>query len=293
MRFLRDEQLKRHTSIRIGGPADLFCAPKNIEELKEALAYAEEHRLPLSVIGAGTNLLVLDKGFRGLVIQLAPGMNRIAVEEKRATVEAGMLLPRLIKYLAARGLANLEFLAGVPGTVGGAVVMNAGAWGDEISRYVEKVKVINARGSERDLSRKQLKFGYRRSALQGSPLILTEVTFKLREKSKKGIQKKINQYLLKRKGSQPLGTPNCGSVFKNPDGEYAGRLIQEAGCKGMRVGDAQVSAKHGNFILNLGEAKARDVIRLMTDIQQIVKSKYKICLEPEIKIMVKSPITFK
>ena len=292
MKFLRNEQMKRHTSIRIGGPADLFCAPKNIEELKEALSYAGEHRLPLSVMGAGTNLLVLDRGFRGLVIQLAPGMNRIALDDKRATVEAGMLLPRLIKYLASRGLSNLEFLAGVPGTVGGAVVMDAGAWGDEIGRYVEKVKVINGRGSERYLSRKQLKFGYRKSALQGSPLILTEVTLKLRSKSKKNIQKKINQYLLKRKGSQPLGTPNCGSVFKNPTGEFAGKLIQEAGCKGMRMGDAQVSAKHGNFILNLGEAKARDVIRLMTEIQKIIKNKYKIRLEPEIKIMVKSPISF-
>ncbi|MEE8638031.1 MAG: UDP-N-acetylmuramate dehydrogenase [Candidatus Margulisiibacteriota bacterium] len=289
MRYLRNQSLKKHTSFRIGGPTDYFCVPRNVEELKEALEFAKGRRLQIAVLGAGTNILALDRGFRGLVIKLGSGLNWIKIEGQKARVGAGVPLPKLIRKLTHKSLGGLEFLAGVPGSVGGAITMNAGGWGKEIGPYVEEVKVLERDGSQKDIKGKKLGFGYRKSKLQGNPWIITEVTLRLRKKKKRVIEKRIKEYLSKRRATQPLGIPNCGSVFKNPRGDFAGRLIEEAGCKGMRFGDAQISAKHGNFIVNLGDAKAKDVIKLMTGIQKRVKDKFKILLEPEIKIMVKSP----
>lgn len=288
MKYLRNELLKKHTSIRIGGSADYFCVPKNIEELKEALQYAKERSLPVAVIGAGTNLLVLDQGFRGLVIKLSKGLNWITYNGQRVQVGSGVDLARLIRSLSAKGWGSLEFLVGIPGTVGGAVVMNAGAWGKGIGSCVAEVKVLDRNGNERIIKKNKLGFRYRKSKLQKNNGIVVEVTLKLRKKRKNKIKKIIREYLLRRRETQPLGTPNCGSIFKNPNGDFAGRLIEAADCKGMRLGDAQVSTKHANFILNLGEAKARDVIKLITRVQKKVKDKFKILLEPEIKIMVKS-----
>jgi UDP-N-acetylmuramate dehydrogenase len=289
MRYQRNESLKKHTSFRIGGPADYLCVPKSIEELREALLFAKERRLPVSVFGAGTNVLVLDRGFRGLVIKLSGGLNWIKVEGRKVQAGAGVPLQKLIKSLAQKGLGGLEFLAGIPGSLGGAIAMNAGAWGKDIGKYVDEVKVLDHKGHQRILNKKKLGLGYRKSRIQGNPWIVTEATLKLRRKRKRAVVKKIKEYLLKRKATQPLGIPNCGSIFRNPKGDFAGRLIEEAGCKGMRMGDAQVSAKHANFILNLGEAKAKDVVKLITTVQKRVKDRFKILLEPEIKIMVKSP----
>jgi len=281
MKYLRNQPLKKHTSFKIGGPAKVFCHPKNVEELKEALAFAREKHLPILVIGAGTNLLALDRGFRGLVIKLAQGLNGIKIKGTKAYVGAGMLLPRLMTRLVHKGLGNLEFLAGIPGSVGGAVVMNAGAWGKEIGKYVEQVKVLDHEGREITLRKKQLEFAYRKSSLQKKPWVVIEVVFKLRKSPRKSLKNKIKDHLSQRKNNQPLGSPNCGSIFKNPKGNFSGRLIEEAGCKGMRVGDAQVSCKHANFILNLGEAKAKDVLKLITRIQKAVRPK----LELEIEIV--------
>lgn len=289
MRYLRNVPLKKHASFKIGGLADYFCVPKTVSEIKEALDFAEKNKLRVAVIGAGTNLLMHDEEFNGLVIKLSRGLNWIKIDNKCARVGAGVLLPRLIKALSKSGLGGLEFLAGIPGSVGGAVVMNAGAWGKEIGKHVEQIRVLDEEGQERTISKRDLGFAYRKSRVQKTEWIVTEVTFRLREKNKKAIKNKINEYLIKRRTSQPLGTPNSGSVFKNPKGDFAGRMIEAAGCKGLRVGDAQVSLKHANFIVNLGEAKADDVIKLMTRIQKTVKDKFKILLEPEIKIMVKSP----
>ncbi len=287
MKYLRNEPLKKHTSFRIGGPADYFCVARDAEELRQALAFARDKKLPISIIGAGTNFLVLDRGFRGLVIKIAGGSQWVKIKANRAHVGAGVMLQRLIGSLARKGLGGMEFLAGIPGSVGGAVVMNAGAWGKEIAGCVEQIKVINLKGEEKTF--RKLGFAYRKSRLQGSSWIVTEVVLKLRRKKRGAINKKIKEYLVKRRASQPLGIPNCGSIFKNPGNDFAGRLIERAGCKGMRVGDAQVSAKHANFIVNLGEAKAKDVIKLMTCVQKEVKNRFRIELEPEVKIMVKSP----
>ena len=286
MKYLRNEPLKKHTSFHIGGNADYFCVPKNAAELKAALLFAHERKLPIAVIGAGTNLLILDRGFRGLVIKLANGPNRIKIQGNKAWVGAGVLLPAWLMKAVHRGLGGLEFLAGIPGSVGGAVVMNAGAWGKEIGKYVERVKVVDGHGKEFTLNRKKLKFAYRKSILQKGKYIVLEIVFRLRKGKPKALKKRIAKFLQKRRSSQPLGIPNAGCIFKNPQRKYAGMLIEKAGCKGMRVGDAQVSSKHANFIVNLGEARARDVIRLMARMQKAVKIK----LEPEIKLMVKSPL---
>lgn len=284
MKFLRNEPLKKHTSFRIGGPADYFCVPKNAAQLREALLFAGERRLPVAVMGAGTNLLALDKGFRGLVIKLSGGLNRLKVRGRTLYADGGVLLPRLLAAAVRRGLGGIEFLAGIPGTTGGAAVMNAGAWGKAIGRYIDRVKVMDFSGKESVITRKNLKFGYRKSVLQKAGLIVTEVVFKLRRGRRKLIRDRIKEFLNRRRDSQPLGIPSAGSIFANPKGKFAGKIMEEAGCKGMRVGDAQVSTRHANFIVNLGDAKARDVIKLITRIQK----KVKIRLEPELKIMVKS-----
>ena len=283
MKYLRNELLKKHTSFKIGGPADYFCIPKNLGELIEALRFAQERKMAVAIMGGGTNLLALDKGFRGLVIKLAGGLNWIRRRGRLVYVGAGVYLPHLLLTLAQKGLGGLEFLAGIPGTVGGAVIMNAGAWGKEIGKFVKSVKVLNANGEEKVLEKKELGFGYRQSALQAGRFILAEVVLRLRKSQPRIIKKKMQEFLAKRRKSQPLGIPNAGCIFKNPPGKFAGKILEEAGCKGMRVGDAQVSNKHANFIVNLGYARAHDVLKLMTKMQKAVKIK----LEPEIKIMVK------
>lgn len=286
MKYLRNEPLKKHTSFRIGGPADYFCAPKSVEELIEALQFSHEHKLPVAIIGAGTNLLALDKGFRGMVIKLAGGLNKITVQGNTVYAGAGVYIPLLLKTLMRKGLSGLEFLYGIPGTVGGALVMNAGAWGKEIGSAVISAEVIDGQGKTESIKRRKLKFGYRESVLQSGKRIVTGVIFKLIKDKPSMIRKRMEEYLRKRKASQPLGIPSAGSIFKNPKTNKAGKILDETGCKGMRVGDAAVSKKHANFIVNLGEATARDVIRLMTKMQKAAKVK----LEPEIRLVVKSPL---
>jgi len=287
MKILRNVILKNCTSIKIGGAAAYFCIPKDTADLKSALEFAREKKIPFTIIGMGTNLLAFDRGFNGLVIKVAGGMSQIKIERNRITVGAGLYLPKLLNLVMRKSLGGLEFLAGIPGTVGGAVVMNAGAWGSEIAKYVIRVRAMDYAGKEKIINHKKMGFGYRKSIFQNANLILSEVELKLGKRRKKEIKQLIASYLEKRKSSQPLGIPNAGSVFKNPKGKYAGQLIEAAGAKGMRIGDAQVSTKHANFIVNLGEASARDVIKLMTRVQKVVKEKHKIQLEPELKVMVK------
>jgi UDP-N-acetylmuramate dehydrogenase len=284
MKFLRNELLKKHTSFKVGGPADYFCVPQNSDQLKEAVLFAQQQRLAVAVMGAGSNLLVLDKGFRGLVIKLAGGINQIKFRGRSVYVGAGVSLGQLLKVAARRGLGGLEFLVGVPATVGGAAIMNAGAWGKEIGKYIERIKGLDYAGEEKIIEKKALKFGYRRSLLQKRKIIIFEVVLKLRKSRPGLIRKKLKSLWEKRKATQPLGIPSAGSVFKNPKGDFAGKLLEEAGCKGMRVGDAQVCPKHANFIVNLADSKAADIIRLMT----LMQKKIKVKLEPEIKIMLKS-----
>lgn len=281
MKYLHNEPLKKHNSFHIGGNADHFCKPNNLNEIKEAIAFAAQKKVPIAFLGCGTNLLVLDRGFRGLVIKLAPGLSWMRMEGSKAWVGAGTSLPRLIKTLGQKGYGGLEFLAGIPGSIGGAVVMNAGAWKKDLGALVEKVKVIDLKGNEKELNKKQLGFSYRHSKLQKGHWIVIEVLLKLKKSKPKLIAQKTSEILSVRKLHQPLGIPSCGCIFKNPKDDFAGRLIERSGLKGLRVGDAQVSSKHANFIVNLGDAKAKDVLKLMTIIQKKVAKK----LVPEIKLL--------
>ena len=279
LKLKRKETLKKHTSFKIGGPADYFCVVTTIDELDQALVWAKKKCCKTFILGAGSNLLISDKGFRGLVINVA--FDWIEYKGNLVRVGAGVLLSKLIKQLADQGLAGLEFLAGVPGSVGGAAVMNAGAWDNNIGKFVEGVFVVDKNGQGHILKHKELKFKYRKSVLQSGSLAVVEVILKLRKGKKDRIRAKIKKNLAKRRDKQPLNLPSCGSVFKNPQGKHAGYLIEQAGLRGLRIGDAEVSKKHGNFIVNLGKAKASDVLKLITVIQKRVKPK----LKPEVKLV--------
>jgi len=281
MKFQKNEPLKKHNSFRIGGAADYFCEPKSRQDIIAAMVFAKEKKIPLAIIGAGTNLLVRDNGFRGLAIKIGKGLNWLKFCNNKVKVGAGVSLPRLIKACAAKGLGGIEFLAGIPGSAGGAVVMNAGAWGKAVGKFVNSVNAIDYNGKERLFSQKELQFAYRSSRFQKEKWIIIEITLQLNRLKRSLIKNKVQEYQQKRRARQPLGIANCGSVFKNPKGDFAGRIIEAAGCKGLRIGDAQVSDKHANFIVNLGEAKAKDVIKLMTQVQKKAKTK----LEPEIKLL--------
>jgi UDP-N-acetylmuramate dehydrogenase len=288
MKLLRRQPLKKYTSLKIGGPADYFCQPRDVAELKQALAFAREKKLPLAIIGAGSNVLAPDKGWHGLVVKMGAGWHHLTVEGCLVTAGAAVMLPNLVVKMAQRNLGGLEFLAGIPGSLGGAVTMNAGAWGKAIGDSIVQVKALNSLGSEKVFKRGKIKFAYRHSQFPKGQWIVTEVVLRFKKRQRKNIKAQIMAYLAKRRACQPLGVPNCGSVFKNPPGHFAGQLIEAAGCKGLRVGDAQVSTRHANFIINLGEATAADFLQLVSTIQKKVREQFNITLEPEVKIMVES-----
>lgn len=271
LKFKIDEPLSRHTSFKIGGPASWFCSPKNSNELKEALQFAKKHKLKIFIIGAGSNVLFSDEGFNGLVIKLAFG--------------AGQSLSYLVNSLSKQGYDGLEYLAGIPGSVGGAVYMNAGQAGVTIGDLVEKVWTMDFNGKEKVFSKAQCKFGYRKSVFQKLRLIITKVELKLKKGDSKAIREKISQMIKDKTSKQPYDHPSAGSIFKNPKGHSAWKLIEDAGLKGKRIGGAMVSEKHANFIVNLGHAKAADVLKLIDIIQTSVKKKFKIKLVTEIKII--------
>ena len=271
MNLKKNEPLARHTSLKVGGPAKLFCVPKNIAELKEALAIDEKK----IVIGRGTNIIFSDLGYSGLVIKIDECCQEIKLDGEIVSVGAGMSLNKLVDLLAEKDLGGLEFLAGIPGTVGGAVVMNAGAWGGEIGSFVESVKVIDDYGEEKVFKKADLGFAYRSSAISG---VVVEVVFNLKQGAKPEL---IDEYRANRAQKHPLDLPNCGSVFKNPKPQIAAKLIEEAGCKGYRIGDAQISEKHANSIVNLGHATAKDVLALI----RYVRDRVKVELVPEVRIV--------
>jgi len=282
-RVRADEPMKKHTSWRIGGPADIFVEPGNRQELQLVVSYTHDKSIPLAVIGAGSNLLVSDDGIRGVVVKIGNNFARVLTVDNEITVEAGAKLATVASTARDAGLGGFEFSTGIPGTVGGAVIMNAGANGSSVSALVRKVLVLSMEGVYVYKSREDMQFGYRSSILQSEPAIIVEVTFTCRPREKELIRKEMADYLARRKASQPLYYPNAGSVFKNPPGDSAGRLIEAAGLKGMRMGDAQVSTLHANFIINLGSATAKDVLALMEHVRKVVNSRFGVELQPEIR----------
>ncbi|MFZ5944146.1 MAG: UDP-N-acetylmuramate dehydrogenase [Bacillota bacterium] len=278
------ESMSRHTTWQIGGPADLFFTPLDIIDLEKALNFSSKHNLPVTIIGGGSNLLIKDEGIRGLVISLC-GLRKLKFNGAEVTVQGGVKLPYLARQAADRGLRGLEFASGIPGTVGGAVVMNAGAFSGSISDIVEGVTVMDLSGQTMHFNKEDLQFSYRSSKLQHFKGIVVEIHLKLKSGDVSEIKSIMANNLNRRKAGQPWEYPNAGSVFKNPPGDSAGRLIESIGAKGWQIGRAQVSEKHANFIINLGGASSCDVLNLIEKIQYQVKNQYNILLEPEILVL--------
>ncbi|HEU5394560.1 MAG TPA: UDP-N-acetylmuramate dehydrogenase, partial [Candidatus Methylomirabilis sp.] len=279
---LYDEPMSRHTSYRIGGPADVMVCPRTVEATQAALRIAREHGAPVFILGGGSNLLVRDGGLRGLVLNLFGTLQEMRAEGEAVTAGSGAKVTALVNFCARRGLAGLEPMAGVPGTVGGAVKGNAGAFGVTISDHLASVRVLELTGEERVLKREALRFAYRQSSLTAEQ-VLVSATFRLRRGDAAALKQKVAQILAERRAKQPVEWRSAGSVFKNPPGDFAGRLIEGAGLKGTRVGDAMISPKHGNFFLNLGRATARDVLALIALAQERVRERTGVSLELEVR----------
>jgi UDP-N-acetylmuramate dehydrogenase len=281
-----NEPLSNHTTIKIGGPADLFVEPASIEDLKRTLKQIKKYNVPWRTIGRGSNLLVSDKGIKGVVIKLGKGLDEFKVHDTEVVVGAGHSLIVLSTVLSRRGLKGLEFAGGIPGSLGGAVYMNAGAHGSEISNILTKALVLFLDGSMEWLSKEDLEFSYRTSILQKSrPGIVIGAQLQLENGEKKDIIKKMQGYKDYRRETQPWNLPCAGSIFRNPLPDYAGKLVEKAGLKGYKIGGAQISEMHGNFIVNTGNAKADDVFALIKYVKNTIYDVYQINLETEVEII--------
>jgi UDP-N-acetylmuramate dehydrogenase len=280
---LFQEPLSKHTTFRIGGPAEWMVFPQDSEDVQKAIDYANQHDLKIFVLGGGSNLLVADEGVRGVVFNLSKGFNYARFDDTTVVVGAGYSLPRLITDAINRGLTGVECATGVPGTVGGAVRMNAGTRDAGIGDVITLLRLIREDGVLLSLKREDLKFQYRESNLPPGNVVL-EVTLVLKKGDQKAIRADIHKRLVERKATQPLSYPNAGSIFKNPPGEYAGRLIEKVGLKGTRIGDAEISPLHANFIINKGAAMAADVTALVLLARQKVLEETGIRLELEVKL---------
>lgn len=280
-----DEPLNNHTSIRIGGPADVFCSPGNIEDLKKVISISKEYNIPFWVLGNGTNLLILDNGIRGLVINLNKGFKKTIFSDKIVKVGAGVSLVYLSKIALNRELSGLEFACNIPGTLGGAIINNAGFKGNFIAGVVQNVTFLTGENKIERTSKSNLNFNYRESNLKGKSVIILEATLQLKKGNKEEIESKIKENIKIRETKQPLHKLNAGSIFKNPPGYYAGELIEKVGAKGLSRGKAEVSTRHANFIINNGGASARDILYLIEEIEKRVKKNFGIKLEREIEIL--------
>ncbi len=280
---LRDEPMNRHTTFRIGGPADFFVQPSCTEEIKAVRELCRLGEVPCYIIGNGSDLLVGDKGYRGVIIQICKRMNEVRADGERIIVQAGALLSRTAAAAYEASLTGMEFASGIPGTVGGALRMNAGAYGGEMKQIVESAEVLTAEGEVLELSAGELGMGYRTSVISRNDYVALSAVLKLERGDQKAIRARMDELKEKRVEKQPLEYGSAGSTFKRPEGYFAGKLIQDAGLRGYRVGDAQVSEKHCGFVINRGKATAAEVARLMDDVADRVEEKFGVRLEPEVK----------
>uniref|UniRef100_I5AT11 UDP-N-acetylenolpyruvoylglucosamine reductase n=1 Tax=Eubacterium cellulosolvens (strain ATCC 43171 / JCM 9499 / 6) TaxID=633697 RepID=I5AT11_EUBC6 len=279
------EPMSRHTTFRIGGPADYFLTPAGAEEIRDVIAYCREVELPYFILGNGSNLLVSDEGFRGAVIQVDHRMQEITVEGRAIRAQAGVLLSKAAAVARDHSLTGLEFASGIPGTLGGGVSMNAGAYGGELKDVLVRVRVVDRDLQIRDIEAGDLDLGYRHSRIQDEEMVVTDVTLELMEGRMEEISSRMNELREARTSKQPLEFPSAGSTFKRPEGYFAGKLIMDAGLKGFRVGDAQVSEKHCGFVINRGAATAKDVCTLIESVQEKIREKDGVLLEPEIRFL--------
>jgi UDP-N-acetylmuramate dehydrogenase len=282
---LEHESMKKHTTFRIGGEADVFVMPRREEELSYVLAYCRQSAVRHAVIGNGSNLLVSDRGYRGVIIQIAKNLSGIRVEDCEIEAQAGALLSSIARRAMESSLTGMEALSGIPGTLGGALTMNAGAYGTEMKDIVRSVRVLDEEGRIRELSCEEMEFAYRTSVAQRENMIILSACLVLQNGEKEQIQRAMDELRERRQSKQPLELPSAGSTFKRPEGYYAGALIEQAGLRGYREGGAQVSEKHCGFVVNTGGATAEDVLRLIHAVQDAVYENAGVRLEPEVRML--------
>ena len=279
-----EEPMKKHTTFRVGGPADVLVQPDETA-LAAILALCRQYHVSYSFIGNGSNLLVGDKGIRGVVIEMTDPMGNIEVDGTKITAQAGAMLSKIANTAASNGLGGMELAAGIPGSVGGAVVMNAGAYGGEMKDIIERVYVLDENGAQLELDRDALDLGYRHSCIPEKKYIVTKVVLELVPRNEAEIRSEMKELNEKRAEKQPLQYPSAGSTFKRPEGYFAGKLIMDAGLRGYQVGGAQVSEKHCGFVINKGDATAADICQLMRDVSDKVQAQFGVVLEPEVKMI--------
>lgn len=280
--ILTEEPMSRHTTFRIGGEAACFIRISSEEQLRKLIPYFENVGVEYFVLGKGSNLLVGDKGYPGVILQISDACQQIEAEENRLQVQAGAALSKVALFAMERGLEGLEFAAGIPGTVGGGVVMNAGAYGGEMKQVVESVRVLSSEGEILTLDNDTMEFGYRTSIIRNRNFTVLSVTFRLREGNREEIRARIEDFQKRRMEKQPLNYPSAGSTFKRPEGYFAGKLIMDAGLRGFQIGDARVSDKHCGFVVNIGKATARDVTDVIEEVQEKVRERFGVSLEREV-----------
>lgn len=278
------EPMMKHTTFRIGGPARYFFIPKNTEEIRQLLFYCREEKKKYMVLGNGSNMLFSDEGYDGIIIYIGGNMSEIRVEGTSLYAEAGALLSKTAVVAREHELTGLEFAAGIPGTIGGAMVMNAGAYGGEMKDVVSSVDVLESDGTVRCYTSEEMKFGYRKSVIDADRIVLG-AKIRLKPGERDVIDEEMNRLKEARLAKQPLEYPSAGSTFKRPEGYFAGKLIDDSGLRGYKVGGAMVSEKHCGFVINYDGATAEDVITLIEDVRQKVYEKYQVMLEPEVRIV--------
>lgn len=282
---LVEERMERHTTFRIGGPADFFVVPKTLESLAETVKFCRKEQVPFYILGNGSNLLVGDKGYRGVIIQVFKNLNEICLEGEEIHAQAGAMLSVIAKKALANSLTGFEFASGIPGTLGGAVMMNAGAYGGEMKDIVKEVTVLTLEGEIVQIPGNEMEFGYRTSVVEKNGYIVLGAVLKLEKGNMEQIEQRMEELKEQRTTKQPLDLPSAGSTFKRPEGYFAGKLIMDAGLRGFSVGGAQVSEKHCGFVVNKGGATAADVVELMKQVNEKVQEQFGVVLEAEVKML--------
>ncbi|KMT21071.1 UDP-N-acetylmuramate dehydrogenase [Clostridium cylindrosporum] len=279
-----EEPLKHHTSFKLGGPCSALISPTTKDEVVVLIKLCREFKVPFFILGNGSNLIVKDGGFKGIIIQLT-SLKNISLDNKKITVESGATLAMTANFALKNCLKGMEFASGIPGTVGGAITMNAGAYGGEIKDIIESAKVVTLDGDIIELTKDELDLSYRSSVIQRNNYIVLEATFSLEDGEKEEIKALMDDFNGRRRDKQPLNYPSAGSTFKRPPGHFAGKLIEDAGLKGFGIGGAKVSEKHAGFVINYDNASANDVIALISKVQEKINEEYGILLETEVKII--------
>lgn len=282
---LSDEPMMNHVTFKVGGPARYYVIPQTMEALAEVIRMHKEEGKPYAILGKGSNLLVRDEGYEGTVIQILSNLSAYHLEGPTLTAEAGVMLGKLANVLLEQELAGFEFASGIPGTLGGAVTMNAGAYGGEMKDVIKSVKVLDQEGNIKVLQADELELGYRSSIIAKKGLVVLEAVMEFTPGRKEEIEARMKDFNGRRREKQPLEYPSAGSTFKRPKGYFAGKLIQDAGLKGYSVGGAQVSEKHSGFVINTGDATCSDILQLIADVKDTVWDKFGVKLEEEVKIL--------